>query len=203
MCHGTPPTARGTPWGARPKQLSTKRAIGPRSQPIGPRSQPPYDDTWQVPEEVAPEAAERARSGPASLSSEANRAAAEQWLQRARDCHEAGDDDAALRFCEKSLKLCELPSAQSLTQHIRKYGKGSPAAAAVARVRDASDQYAVLQLARGCTEAEAKRAYRKLSLTLHPDRNHAAGAEAAFKTLSEAYSDVLKELGADVNTPRE
>ena len=135
------------------------------------------------------------------MSAEANRMAAEQWLQRARERHEAGDDEAALKFCDKSLKLCESAAAQKLAEHIRKYGAGSPAAQAVAKVLAAADHYEVLQLPRTATEAEVKRAYKKLSLTLHPDRNHANGAENAFKRLAESYSIVSGQ--SPLATPRE
>ena len=109
---------------------------------------------------------------PVRMPVEANRLAAEQWLQRARAQREAGDDTAALRSCEKSLKLCETDGARALAEHIRKYGPGSAAAAAVAKVLRAKDDYEVLQLARGASSAEVKKAYKRLSLLLHPDRNH-------------------------------
>ena len=128
----------------------------------------------------------------AEAGAEANREAAEAWTKKAREQHEEGDDAKALGHLEKSLKLCETASARSLHDHIRKYGAGSAAAQAVARVLKAADHYEVLNLPRAqaatLTPAELKKAYRQLSLRLHPDRNHARQAEAAFKRLSEAYT---------------
>ncbi len=50
------------------------------------------------------------------------------------------------------------------------------------------DYYEVLGLARGANEDDLKRAYRKLAMQYHPDRNHGnAEAEAKFKEISEAY----------------
>ncbi len=50
------------------------------------------------------------------------------------------------------------------------------------------DYYAVLGVQRGVTAEEIKKAYRKLALQYHPDRNPGnKGAEEKFKEASEAY----------------
>ncbi|WP_105567204.1 DnaJ C-terminal domain-containing protein [Microbacterium halophytorum] len=51
------------------------------------------------------------------------------------------------------------------------------------------DFYAVLGVSKDVTDAELKKAYRKLARTHHPDSNPGnAAAEAKFKEISEAYS---------------
>jgi molecular chaperone DnaJ len=52
--------------------------------------------------------------------------------------------------------------------------------------------YELLGLARAATEAEIKKAYRKLAMDLHPDRNPSPDAEAKFKEITEAY-EVLRD----------
>ena len=50
------------------------------------------------------------------------------------------------------------------------------------------DYYEVLGLSRGASEAEIKKAYRRLARDHHPDVNaHDQGAEERFKELTEAY----------------
>jgi molecular chaperone DnaJ len=55
------------------------------------------------------------------------------------------------------------------------------------------DYYATLGVSRGASAEELKKAYRKLAMQYHPDRNPGdAAAEAKFKDINEAY-DVLKD----------
>jgi DnaJ-class molecular chaperone len=54
------------------------------------------------------------------------------------------------------------------------------------------DYYGVLGVARSATDDEIKKAYRKLALKFHPDKNQAPGAEDKFKQIGEAY-DVLSD----------
>jgi len=55
------------------------------------------------------------------------------------------------------------------------------------------DYYSTLGVAKDADLETLKKAYRKLAMQYHPDRNHGdAAAEQKFKELSEAY-DVLKD----------
>lgn len=50
------------------------------------------------------------------------------------------------------------------------------------------DYYEVLGLQRDADATAIKKAYRKLAIKYHPDRNQDAGAEDSFKEVSEAYA---------------
>ncbi|KAG8067888.1 hypothetical protein GUJ93_ZPchr0005g14837 [Zizania palustris] len=54
-------------------------------------------------------------------------------------------------------------------------------------IRKNKDYYAILGVAKSCSVEEIRKAYRKLSLKVHPDKNKAPGAEDAFKLVSKAF----------------
>ena len=54
------------------------------------------------------------------------------------------------------------------------------------------DYYKILGVSKGASEDELKKAYRKMALKYHPDKNKSPGAEEKFKEIAEAY-DVLSD----------
>ncbi|XP_028585427.1 dnaJ homolog subfamily B member 12 isoform X1 [Podarcis muralis] len=59
---------------------------------------------------------------------------------------------------------------------------------AVKRVKQCKDYYEILGVSRDSSDEDLKKAYRKLALKFHPDKNHAPGATEAFKAIGNAYA---------------
>lgn len=49
------------------------------------------------------------------------------------------------------------------------------------------DYYDILGIQKGANENEIKKAYRKLAIKVHPDKNPAPKSSDAFKKVSQAY----------------
>lgn len=132
------------------------------------------------------------------------------------------DDIAkAIRFAEKALRLYNSDEATSLLVKLRSGMKSQRrttttakprTAAAAAPKRESSAKsytqadvsiankvlegktlYDTLGVSQTATEEEIKKAYRKLAMKLHPDKNAAPRAEEAFKKVSTAFAVLSDE----------
>jgi tetratricopeptide (TPR) repeat protein len=60
-----------------------------------------------------------------------------------------------------------------------------------ASISNNGDHYSVLGVKRNATESEIKKAYRKMALKYHPDKNQAADASDVFRRVTEAYEVLM------------
>ncbi|XP_063968791.1 dnaJ homolog subfamily B member 12-like [Lytechinus pictus] len=60
--------------------------------------------------------------------------------------------------------------------------------AAVVKIKKCKDFYEILGIAKDAGESEIKKAYRKLALQFHPDKNKAPGSAEAFKAIGKAFN---------------
>ena len=56
------------------------------------------------------------------------------------------------------------------------------------RMLSKKDYYEILGLAKTATDDEIRKAYKKLAIKFHPDKNKAKSAEEAFKKVNQAFS---------------
>jgi molecular chaperone DnaJ len=64
-----------------------------------------------------------------------------------------------------------------------------------------ADYYETLDVPRNATQDDIKRAFRRLAMQYHPDRNSEEGAEAKFKEINEAY-EILSDPERRANYDR-
>ncbi|KAG8658840.1 chaperone protein dnaJ 49 isoform X2 [Manihot esculenta] len=57
----------------------------------------------------------------------------------------------------------------------------------IRQIKRSKDYYAILGVEKTCSVEEIRKAYRKLSLKVHPDKNKAPGSEEAFKKVCKAF----------------
>ena len=58
---------------------------------------------------------------------------------------------------------------------------------AVKKVKQCRDYYEILGITKEATDSELKKAYRKMALQFHPDKNKCPGASEAFKGILATY----------------
>lgn len=57
----------------------------------------------------------------------------------------------------------------------------------IRQIKRNNDYYSILGIEKSCSVEEIRKAYRKLSLKVHPDKNKAPGSEEAFKKVCKAF----------------
>ncbi|KAG9275359.1 hypothetical protein AMEX_G9865 [Astyanax mexicanus] len=101
----------------------------------------------------------------------------------ANDC---GDTDSAGVRHRTSSAGDHTSGADSATDGAKSYTPDQ--LDAVKRIKKCKDYYEILRVGKDASEDDLKKAYRKLALKFHPDKNHAPGATEAFKAIGNAYA---------------
>lgn len=89
--------------------------------------------------------------------------------------HRASSSSSASATSDSGGRACT-PEQAEIVSRVRKASK----------LRDA--HYKVLGVDKGADDSQLKKAYRKISLKVHPDKNPAPGSDEAFKAVGLAYA---------------
>uniref|UniRef100_A0A8C1U5F7 DnaJ heat shock protein family (Hsp40) member B12b n=1 Tax=Cyprinus carpio TaxID=7962 RepID=A0A8C1U5F7_CYPCA len=147
---------------------------------------------------------------------EVNRDEAERCIEIALGALEDAQPERARRFLEKAQRLFPTRRARELLASLEQNGEASSQRAAdgteagqrrpevssndsskpytpeqaeaVRRIKQCKNYYEILGVQKDASEDDLKKAYRKLALKFHPDKNHAPGATEAFKAIGNAYA---------------
>lgn len=66
------------------------------------------------------------------------------------------------------------------------------------RIKSCKDYYQILGVEKSSSEEDLKKAYRKLALKFHPDKNHAPGATEAFKGKLKVFSTIGSRVNVNM-----
>ncbi|XP_047317830.1 chaperone protein dnaJ 49-like [Impatiens glandulifera] len=99
------------------------------------------------------------------------------------------DLDSASSRNEKPISRSKSEPASSIVDEISNVGRSytEEHVQLIRQVNRSMGYYEILGVEKNCSADEIKKAYRKLSLKVHPDKNKAPGSEEAFKKVGKAF----------------
>ncbi|KAJ9537061.1 hypothetical protein OSB04_029794 [Centaurea solstitialis] len=112
----------------------------------------------------------------------------------AKDAIASGNKQRALKFIGIAQRLNRHLSVDDLLAACENLESANPGSSNhAAAIRRNTDYYEILGVEKSCSVEEIRKAYRKLSLKVHPDKNKAPGSEEAFKKVSRAFKCLSDE----------
>ncbi|XP_025420968.1 dnaJ homolog subfamily B member 14-like isoform X2 [Sipha flava] len=129
-------------------------------------------------------------------------------LEKAEQCIKRKEYGMAEKYVLKSKKLFATTRADELLQELKKIQEDNKPkyteeqANVVRKVKNSENYYTMLDIKYTATVPEIKKAYKKLALLLHPDKNPAPGSGEVFIVVSNAVdtlSDCKKRRTYDLS----
>ncbi|RAL54762.1 hypothetical protein DM860_001890 [Cuscuta australis] len=118
---------------------------------------------------------------------------------QAEEKYASGDLNSAIQFAKRAHS--QRPNLDGLSEMLAAFKILRTAAASSDGVPGTPDYYKILQVERFSRINGIKKQYRKLALTLHPDKKPFAACEDAFKVVAEAFrvlSDKIRRKDYDL-----
>ncbi|KAK9707830.1 Chaperone protein dnaJ [Basidiobolus ranarum] len=120
-------------------------------------------------------------------------AEAEKFLLKVEDSPEEPSDSPPSYKASVNPGASSTSSKSKATEHnpgrqTKSYSKEQVEAVKKIKACNPNDLYAILGIDKSANAAQIKKAYRKLALQFHPDKNSAPGADEAFKLISKAFT---------------
>ncbi|KAL3274921.1 hypothetical protein HHI36_019702 [Cryptolaemus montrouzieri] len=126
---------------------------------------------------------------------ERNREKAEKFLQKAErlfPTQKAKDLLLQITLMAPTASDSQQPRQRKVnpkSENVSKAPEYTPEQAeAVRRIKKCKDYYEILGVSKDATDSEIKKAYKKLALQFHPDKNKAPGSAEAFKAIGNAVA---------------
>ncbi|XP_010558812.1 PREDICTED: chaperone protein dnaJ 49-like [Tarenaya hassleriana] len=115
-----------------------------------------------------------------------------KFINMAKRLYPSLSADELVSACEKldsvSMHSPRQKSPESVGKVDRKRDYTKENVELIRHIRRNNDYYKILGVEKSCSVDEIRKAYRKLSLKVHPDKNKAPGSEEAFKKVSKAFT---------------
>ncbi|OMJ81040.1 hypothetical protein SteCoe_18605 [Stentor coeruleus] len=124
-----------------------------------------------------------------------NKEEAEKLFKQAQEAMKTHDIDKAIYLLQKSVSLYYTDQASKLlkkAKNTKKHTEPKPEYTQEneqlsKNLLNKTDYYSILNIPRTASQDDIKKAYRKLVIKFHPDKNKAPSAEDAFRHLQKAY----------------
>ncbi|ORY02625.1 DnaJ-domain-containing protein [Basidiobolus meristosporus CBS 931.73] len=118
---------------------------------------------------------------------------AEKFLLKVEESPDEPSDPPPAYEASTTPEASTTSSKPKITEHNpgrqnKSYTKEQVEAVKKIKTCNPNDFYAILGVEKSASEVQIKKAYRKLALQFHPDKNSAPGADEAFKLISKAFS---------------
>jgi len=116
-----------------------------------------------------------------------------EQMTKSREEKTRDPNDSYSNFNTSSASTEDLNSNNSNNNARQRRKETSEQSDAVKKIKNCNDFYEILGVPKTASDSDLKKAYKKLALQFHPDKNKTTGATDAFKIIGKAFSVLSDE----------